>query len=77
MLYRSTREQVVEAIQVTEPLDVPTSSGILRAGAGDWLILDPQGNLSRCDNVNFQCTYEAVIDSNRYAKLDEGTPCGC
>ena len=40
MLYRSTREQVVEAIQVQEAMDVPTVGGILRAEAGDWLILD-------------------------------------
>ena len=77
MLYRSTREQVVEAIQVQEALDVPTAGGIVRAEAGDWLILDPQGNLNRCDNVNFQCTYEAVEDSNQYARISESKPCGC
>ena len=77
MLYRSTREQVVEAIQVQEAMDVPTAGGILRAEAGDWLILDPHGNLNRCDNINFQCTYEVVEDSNQYAKVPEGKPCGC
>ncbi len=77
MLYRSTKQQVVEAIQVMEAVDVPTPSGVLRAEAGDWLILDPQGNLNRCDNTNFQCTYEATEDSDLYAKADEGKPCGC
>jgi hypothetical protein len=77
MLYRSTREQVVEAIQVQEAVEVPTARGIVRAEAGDWLIMDSQGNLSRCDNVNFQCSYEAVDDSNQYARVSEGKPCGC
>ena len=77
MFYRSTREQVVDAIQVTEPVDVRTPGGVLHAEAGDWLILDDQGNLNRYDNVNFQCTFEVVVDPNKYATLDEGTPCGC
>jgi hypothetical protein len=77
MLYRSTKEQVVEAIQVQEAVDVPTPGGAVRAEAGDWLILDSRGNLNRCDNVNFQCTYEAVDDSSQYAKVPEGKPCGC
>lgn len=77
MLYRSTREQVVEAIPVQEAVDVPTRSGVVRAEAGDWLILESQGNLSRCDHVNFQCTYEAVDDSSEHAKVAEGKPCGC
>jgi len=76
-LYRSTQEQVVEAIQVSEAMDIPTTGGVLHAEAGDWLILDPQGNLNRCDNINFQCTYEAIVDSDRYARVDEGKPCGC
>jgi hypothetical protein len=53
MLYRSTKQQVVEAIQVTEAVDISTQTGVLRAEAGDWLILDAQGNLNCCDNVNF------------------------
>jgi hypothetical protein len=77
MLYRSTREQVVEAIQVQEAVEVPTPGGKVRAEVGDWLILDPQGNLNRCDNLNFQCTYEAVQDSSQYALVSEGKPCGC
>jgi len=77
MLYRSTTEQVVEAIQVEEAVDVPTPGGVLRAEAGEWLILDPQGNLNRCDNVNFKCTYEAADDSSQYARISESKPCGC
>ena len=77
MLYRSTKQQVVEALQVQEAVEVPTPEGILRAEVGDWLIIDPQGNLDRCDNLNFQCTYEAVDDSGHYAQVSEGKPCGC
>jgi hypothetical protein len=77
MLYRSSKQQVVEAIQVQEAVDVPTSAGTLHAEAGDWLILDAQGNLTRCDNVNFQCTYEMTDDSNQFAQVSEGKPWGC
>jgi hypothetical protein len=77
MLYRSTKEQVVEAIQVQEAVDVPTATGIVKAKPGDWLIIDAQGNLGCCDNVNFQCTYEAENDSDKYARVSESKPCGC
>lgn len=77
MIYRSTREQVVEAIRVEDAVELPTPAGTLRAEPGDWLILDPQGNLSRCDAVNFHCTYELIDESSQYAQVSEGKPCGC
>jgi hypothetical protein len=77
MLYRSSRQQVVEAVQVEESTDVPTSTGTMHAEPGDWLILDAEGNLSRCDSINFMCTYELTGDTSQYARVPEGKPCGC
>jgi hypothetical protein len=77
MLYRSTRAQVVEAVQVQEAMDIPTSAGTLHAEPGDWLMLDAEGTLSCCDNVNFMCTYELTDDDSQYARVPEGRPCGC
>ena len=77
MLYRSARQQIVEAIQVQESTDVPTAAGTLHADPGDWLILDAEGNLSRCDNVNFMCTYELSNDSSQHAEAAEGKSYGC
>ena len=77
MLYRSSRQQSVEAIQVQESTNVTTAAGELHAEPGDWLILDPEGNLSLCDNINFMCTYELSDDSSQYAQVAEGKPCGC
>jgi len=77
MLYRSSQQQVVEAIQVKESTDVATAAGKLHAEPGDWLILDAEGNVSLCDNINFMCTYELSDDSSQYAHVAEGKPCGC
>ena len=57
MLYRSIKPLVVDAVQVKEAGEVCTKEGTLRVKAGDWLVRDPQGNLARCDDINFKCTY--------------------
>jgi len=31
--------------------------------AGDWLARDAHGNLVRCDEINFKCTYESLADA--------------
>jgi hypothetical protein len=77
MLYRSIKPLLVSAVQVTEPRDVPTKGGILKVNAGDWLVTDPQGNLVRCDDINFKCTYELLESSTSLEELREGKPCGC
>ena len=50
MRYRNIKPLMVDAIQLNGPADVRTCRGVLHAGAGDWLVRDPQGNVNVCDN---------------------------
>jgi hypothetical protein len=77
MIYRTIKPLVVDAVQVTESRSVPTEAGVLHVKPGDWLIRDPQGNLTRCDDVNFKCSYAPLENSNELRQLSEGRPCGC
>jgi hypothetical protein len=77
MLYRTIKPLIVDATQVTEPAEVKTESGVLRLKAGDWLVRDPQGNVTRCDNVDFQCTYASLKSTAPIEELHESKPCGC
>jgi hypothetical protein len=77
MLYRTIKPLLVDAVQAKEPTDIPTQAGVVHLNAGDWLVRDPQGNLVRCDDIHFKCTYEPLASSVRVEELNEGKPCGC
>ncbi len=77
MVYRSIKPILVDAVQVKETATVPTPGGVLELKAGDWLIRDSQGNLSRCNDIDFKCTYEILRTSISLEDLCEGKPCGC
>ncbi len=77
MVYRSIKPIVVDAVQVKEATEVPTPGGVLRLKAGDWLVRDPQGNLVRCNDIDFKCTYEVLSTSISLEQLHESKPCGC
>jgi hypothetical protein len=77
MLYRSIKPLIIEAAQVQEAQDIPTEKGTLHVDAGDWVIRDPQGNLIRCDDMNFKCTYDVLNDFERLEQFSESKPCGC
>jgi hypothetical protein len=77
MVYRSIKPILVDAVQVKEASDVATPGGVLHLNAGDWLVRDSQGNVARCNDVDFKCTYEALHSSISLADLQEGKPCGC
>lgn len=77
MLYRSIKPLIVEAIQATEPADVPTAAGTVHVERGDWLLRDSLGNLTRCDDVNFKCTYQTLDYSGNVEQFRESKPCGC
>jgi hypothetical protein len=77
MLYRSIKPLIIDAIQVEEAKDIVTERGVLHVNAGDWLVRDPQGNLVRCDDLNFKCTYEVLNNSVCLEQFSEGKPCGC
>jgi hypothetical protein len=77
MLYRTIKPLLVDAIQVKESGEIRMKDTVLHVQAGDWLIRDPQGNLVRCDDINFKCTYESIADEGRIEELHEARPCGC
>ncbi|MBZ5522112.1 MAG: hypothetical protein LAP21_07705 [Acidobacteriia bacterium] len=77
MLYRSIKPLIVDAIQVTESSDLPTAGGIVHVEPGDWLMFDSQGNLTRCDDINFKCTYAVLESPGDIGQFREGKPCGC
>ncbi len=77
MVYRSIKPILVDAVQVKEAAEVPTLGGVLHLKAGDWLVRDPQGNLLRCNDIDFKCTYEVLNTSISVEELHEGKPCGC
>jgi hypothetical protein len=77
MIYRTIKPLLVDAIQVKEPEDIRTEAGILHVKPGDWLIRDAHGNLTRCNDINFKCSYEPVDGHNDLEYLAEGMQCGC
>lgn len=77
MLYRTIKPLVVDAIQVEESKEIVTGGGLLHVKAGDWLVRDAQGNLVRCDDITFKCTYESLANAGRVEDLREAKPCGC
>ncbi|HET9281025.1 MAG TPA: hypothetical protein VFR24_03580 [Candidatus Angelobacter sp.] len=77
MLYRSIKPLIVDAIQVAEAKDIVTEGGLLHVNAGDWLIRDPQGNLVRCDDLNFKSMYETFSHPAKLEQFRESKPCGC
>lgn len=77
MIYRTIKPLLVEAIQVKEPAEVPVEGGILRVKPGEWLLRDAQGNLTRCDDLSFKCSYELLDGREELAAFSEGKPCGC
>lgn len=77
MVYRSIKPILVDAVQMKEATKIPTPGGVLHLQAGDWLVRDPQGNLVRCNDIDFKCTYEVLNTSVSVEQLHEGKPCGC
>ena len=77
MLYRNIKPLLVEAVQVKEAVDVPTNGGVLHAKRGDWLIRDAQGNLTRCDDADFKCTFESLETSRSPEEFTEAKHWGC
>jgi len=76
MRYRNIKPLMVDAIQLSGPADVRTCKGVLRAGTGDWLVRDPQGNVNVCDNRYFLKNYAPLNDSASLEQFRERTPRG-
>jgi hypothetical protein len=78
MKYRSIKPLIVNAIQVSGPADVPSRGGLLHAAAGDWVVLDPHGNLRVCDDAYFRGNYARLKVARTLEQFREQTPgSGC
>lgn len=56
-LYRK-RPVVVEAVQLTEQIEIETLEGIMIGRAGDWMITGVNGEQYPCKPDIFEKTYE-------------------
>jgi hypothetical protein len=50
----------IQATQISEPFEVYTLEGIMRGGAGDWLIRGVEGEYYPCKDRIFRKTYEPI-----------------
>lgn len=56
-LYRK-KPVVVEAVQLTERIEIPTLEGVMIGNPGDWLIVGTSGELYPCKPDVFEAVYE-------------------
>lgn len=54
------RPVVVEAVQLTEEVKIPTLEGVMTGNIGDWLITGVNGEQYPCKDDIFRKTYEEV-----------------
>ncbi len=55
---------VVEAIRLTQPIEIKTLEGTMVGNPGDWLITGVNGEQYPCKDDIFQKTYEPVEDAD-------------
>ncbi len=51
---------VIEAEQLTETIEIPTTEGTMTGNPGDWLITGVKGEKYPCKDDIFRMTYEPV-----------------
>lgn len=61
---------VISAERASEPTDIPTLEGTMRADPGDWIITGVNGERYPCKPDIFQKTYEPV-DNDAEKAWDE------
>ena len=59
MKYRK-KPVVIEAHQLTKPMNIETLEGRMHGGVGDWLIIGIKGEKYFCKDDIFKMTYEKV-----------------
>jgi len=78
MKYRSIKPLIVEAVQVSGPAVVRRPDSLLQARAGDWLVVDPHGNIRLCSDAYFRGHYARLLSSKRLEEFREQNPgSGC
>jgi hypothetical protein len=53
---------VIDAVQLTRPVDIHTLEGTMRGDIGDWIITGVNGEQYPCKPDVFEKTYEKVED---------------
>lgn len=67
---------IIEAVRLTQPVEIETLEGKMRGEVGDWLITGVQGEQYPCKDEIFQATYEPV--EGKPSMKDSGYFClGC
>ena len=56
------RPMIIDAVQLTERLEIETLEGVMVGEPGDWLITGVKGEKYPCKPDIFEMTYEAVAD---------------
>lgn len=51
---------IIEAVRLTQPVEIETLEGKMRGEVGDWLITGVKGEQYPCKDEIFQATYEPV-----------------
>jgi hypothetical protein len=75
--FRTVKPLIVEAMQLTEPMDVNTGKEIVHAKPTDWIVRGPGGSFFACSDSEFKCTYENLVELRHYDNGSEGHECGC
>ena len=56
------RPVIIDAVQLTERVEIETLEGVMIGEVGDWLITGVKGEMYPCKPDIFEMTYEAVAD---------------
>ena len=56
------RPVIIDAVQLTERVEIETLEGVMVGEPGDWLITGVKGEKYPCKPDIFEMTYEAVAD---------------
>jgi hypothetical protein len=75
--FRTVKPIIVEAMQLTEPMDVNTGKEIVHAKPGDWVVQGPGGVYFTCSDTEFKCTYEHLVETRYFENGSQGHECGC
>lgn len=51
---------IIDAVRLTEPVEIETLEGIMVGEPGDWLITGVKGEKYPCKHDIFEMTYELV-----------------
>ena len=67
---------IIEAVRLTQPVEIETLEGKMRGEAGDWLITGVKGEQYPCKDEIFQATYEPVRQADIREDSSEPTAKG-